>query len=514
MAEEGTSARVARNTLANGAGMFAGVAISLVLTPFLINGLGLEEFGVWALALSISVLGGYASMADLGIETAAARYIAEARADADTQGAREVASTTMAFFAIVAVVVAPLLAVAAFPLVDLFAIPDDLRKPATLAFVLVASQLLIELPARVFFAALEGAQRYDVYQALEVLRAVVQAILFVLVLILDLGVAGLAAAMPVSSVVVLVAAWAMARRSVPELQVSVTHVSKARFKALVSFGGQYFFVRLMGTVYRQIDKAIIGVALDIRFVTIYEVANRLQQAASMVQSVAASALLPATAYWSTQRELLRDLYLRGTSIAVGISLPVVVAGFVFAEPLITTWIGDSVGESVGSARLFLTFVAFVSVHAVGTAMITALGQMRFMITLITIFTVVNLVVSIALVGRLGVDGVILGTVIAQAVIWMPYTLRFFRTFDVGVREWLVRVVLANLPGLVIQVLVALPLLAAAQRANNLAVVAALALITVLLSLATFVTIGLRPGDRASLKAALRGAVSSPARSEQ
>ena len=70
--EEGSGARVVRNTLVNGLGMFAGVAISLILTPFIIDEVGVNGFGVWALALSISFLGGYASLADLGIEGAAA----------------------------------------------------------------------------------------------------------------------------------------------------------------------------------------------------------------------------------------------------------------------------------------------------------------------------------------------------------------------------------------------------------------------------------------------------------
>ena len=40
MAEEGSSARLVRNTLANGAGQFLAVVTSLALTPFLIDGLG------------------------------------------------------------------------------------------------------------------------------------------------------------------------------------------------------------------------------------------------------------------------------------------------------------------------------------------------------------------------------------------------------------------------------------------------------------------------------------------
>ena len=73
MAEEGSSARLVRNTLANGAGQVLAIVISLALTPFLIDGLGITAYGVFSLALSLTFFGGYAALADLGVEGAAVR---------------------------------------------------------------------------------------------------------------------------------------------------------------------------------------------------------------------------------------------------------------------------------------------------------------------------------------------------------------------------------------------------------------------------------------------------------
>ena len=506
MAEEGSGARVVRNTLANGIGTLAGVLVSLALTPFLIDGLGTEGFGVWALALSLSVLGGYASMTDLGVEASVARYVAEARSDRDVQAAREVVSTAMAFFMAVAVVVAPILAALAFPLVGVFDISADLRDAAVLCFALMGAQLIFEMPARVFFAVLEGAQRYDVYQVLEVARAIVQSALYVVVLVTDLGVAGLAAATVLSSGVVMVIGWVAARRIVPDARVSIRDVRRDRFRTLVTFGGQYFFVRFAGTLYRQMDKAIVGIALGVAAVTYYEIANRVHQAASMVQSIAGSALMPATAYLRANRERLRELYLRGTNYAVAISMPVVAAGFIFAEDLIRTWVGDDLTEAAGPARLFLTYLAFVAFHAVGSVMLVGLGRMRFIIWVLIVFTVVNLGVSLALVGPLGVEGVILGTVIAQAVIWIPYTVKFFREWEVSLGEWMRQTVLPNVPGIVVQAATAAPLLWLSTRSSNLPAVAGIALLSVLLSLAAYLALGLPRGDRERLVTVVRGAV--------
>ena len=152
------------------------------------------------------------------------------------------------------------------------------------------------------------------------------------------------------------------------------------------------------------------------------------------------------------------------------------------------------------------FVAFTAVHAVGASMIVALGHMRFVISVTLVFTLVNLVLSIALVGPMGYEGVILGTVVANAVIWLPYTIFFLRTFEVGWREWLRRVIAPNVPGLAIQAATAAPLLYLAARSPNLAVVALLAAVSTLLSLALFAIVGLPAEDRARLIITLRRAV--------
>lgn len=506
MIEEGTAARLVRNTLANGTGQILGVLITLLLTPFLINDLGIEGFGIWALALSLSFLGGYASLTDIGIEVAIARYIAEARSDGDYEAASEVASSGMAFFGLVAIIVAPLLVALSYPLVLAFGIDADVRPQAVACFAFVGAQLIFEMPARVFFASLEGAQRYVTFQAIELMRTALQAALFVVVLVADLGIAGLGAALTASSLVVLVVAVIAARRAVPEVHVRRRHVSRARFRTLLTFGSQYFAIRVMGTLYRQMDKAIVGVALGPRFVTFYEIANRIQQAASMAQSIAASALLPATAYLRRSTEILRELYLRGTNYATAISLAVAGAGFIFAEDLIRTWVGESLTGSASGARLFLVFVAFTAVHAVGSAMIVALGHMRFVIVVTLVFIVINFGLSVALVGPMGYEGVILGTVVANAIIWIPYTVYFLRTFEVGWREWVRKVVLPNVPGLAIQAATAAPLLHVATRSPNLAVVGLLALVSTLLSLAVFARVGLPADDRARLIVTLRRAV--------
>jgi O-antigen/teichoic acid export membrane protein len=507
MPEEGSGARVVRNTLANGAGQLLSVLISLIMTPFLIDGLGIEAYGVFTLALTLTFFGGYAALADLGVEGAAVRYIAEARSDGDVDRVNRTVSTAAAFFGATALVITPVLVVLSGVLADAFSVSGDLKHAATITFALVAGQLVFDLPSRAFFAVLEGSQRFGVFQAIEVTRALTQAVLFTAILVFDPRVQLLAGAMMASSALVLVLAVVFSRRAMPELHIGPANVSREVLRRLMGFGSGLLAQRVMGTLYRQMDKVIIGAALGVRFVTPYDVANKIHSGAALVQSIASSALLPATAYARSQRDVLRDLYLRGSSYTMAVTLPVVTAGFIFAEDLIRTWVGESLtGAATTPTRLFFVYLAVVLPHVVGVSVLTGLGKLRWVLVNSAGVLVVNLGLSIALVSPLGIKGVVIGTLAANALSFPFLLVLLTREFEVGLREWFVQIVLPHVPGVAIQAASALPLLWLADRTGSLLAVGGLFLVSVALSLAAYLMFGLAREQRRVLLTTLRTAV--------
>lgn len=503
---EGSAARLVRNTGANAVGGVLNVVIGLVLTPFLIDGLGAAGFGVYALALSFSFLGGYVALADLGIEAATARFVAEARAAGRIDLVGTVASNAMACFTGIALVVAPVLALLAVPLVELFGVEGDLRGPAILCFAFVALQLVFELPARVFIAVIQGAQRFDVTQLIEVTRGVAQGALFAAVLVADLGVGAIGAAIAASSLLVLVISAVLARRITPGLAFAPGRVSRAELRRLLRFSGSLFTIRLTGTIYRQMDRAIVGIGLGAASVASYEIAQRVHLGAQLVQSISASALLPTAAYLRDHLDTLRDLLLRGTCYSLAASLPAITALFCFAEPLIRGWVGDEFADVAGSARLFLSYLLLTASLSVGLGIVVALGRTRRVIVWSLVNLAVNLAVSVALVGPLGVDGVILGTLAGQAVAFLPMLRLVLAELETSAGLWLRRAVAPNLPGLALQLAVTVPVAVAVSDSGSLPLALALVLASIAVSAAAFLAVGLDAAHRRLLVLTVRNAI--------
>ncbi len=507
MTLEGSAARLVRNTLVNGAGQVLAIVISLALTPFLIVGLGVAAYGVFALALSLTFFGGYAALADLGVESAAVRYIAEARSDGDNDAVDRTISTAAAFFGVMALLLTLPLVGLSHVLVDVFSIDGPLRAEAQACFALVACQLLFDLPSRAFFAVLEGAQRFVAWQAIELGRALVQGALFIAVLALDFGIRELAASMVITSAWVLVLAVVFARRTMPELQVRPGLCSRKVLRRLMTFGGGLLTLRVIGTLYRQMDKVIIGTVLGVRLVTPYDVANKIHAGAATVQSVASSALLPATAFARRQTDVLRDMYLRGSTYTVAVTLPVIVAGFIFAATLIRTWVGEDIAnQATGATRWFFAYLLVVLPHVVGVSMLVGLGKLRALLVVTTGVLVINLGVSLALVRPLGIEGVVIGTFVSNALALPVYLVLLIREFDVALGEWFGRIVRPNLLGVAGQAATAVPLLWVAERCDNVAEAGGVFLVSVTVSLASFYAVGLPRPERDVLVATVRAAL--------
>ena len=501
---EVSGGRLVRNTLANAFASGVVALLAVVMTPFFLRRLGPAEYGVWLLATTLTFANGYLGLADLGLQQAGVRLVAEARSRGDEQRVNEVISTMAVLFVVVGTVLGALLAAVASTVSDVFSIEPALRAAATAVFALVGAQIAVDLPGASLLAVIEGAQRYAALRLVDVGGRVVWAATALVVVLQGGGVVAMGAASLVIAVLFLGVAYVLARRVEPNLRISPKGATRATLGQILRQGVSLLVLRVTSVVYRQMDRAILGITLTSSAVARYEVAYKIHATAAMVLSVAPSAVMPAAAFLhaAEDRDHLRSLYLRGTKYTVALSLPVTLAALLYAGPLIRTWVGDEYEGMTAATQLFLVYPILVSVHVIGLTMLVGLGRMREMVVLSPAAVLCNLVVSVALAPRLGIIGVIWGTLAGYVLIWFPYLRLMLKSFAVGVAEWTRAVVLPNVPGTSMQVAFGFATVGVADRLTQLWQVAALGATSCLLSVAVFLFVVLRRAERSRLVATL------------
>ncbi len=446
--------RVIRNTVINSASGAINASLALVLTPFFLHQLGKEQYGVWLIALVFTLTQGF-GLADLGLRQTGVRFIAGARGRNESHRINEAVSSLLLLFTTLSVAFGLLLAVLAPWLVGAFGVDDSLRHAATLTLLLVAAQLPIDMVASAFQAVTEGYERYGLVRIALVGARLLWAIGAIIVVLLDFGVVAIGIVSVGTAVLALAFSVGAARRSYPDLRPAIAHISRAMLRDLATFGASFTLLRVAGVVFRQMDKIIIASVLGAAIVADYDIPYKVHAIAALVLSLPASALMPAAANLRSQHDeaRLKELYLRGTRMAVGFGTPVTIAALVFTEPIIRSWVGDEFTYLTGPTRVFMIYPLLVAFHNVASSMLLGIGRMRELVTLGVATTIVNLIISLVLVQKHGLLGVIWGTQIGYAIVWLPYLLISFRTFGVSVSSWWQQVLRPNLLGPVIQVVI-------------------------------------------------------------
>ena len=120
----GKSQTVVRNTLFNTIGYFWQLLISLLLIPFIIHKIGMEQFGIWIL---LEVIVTYLSLLDFtGIGGAFVKYIAEYHAQKDFENCNRVVNLGWAYYSVFWIVMAGLVFFLRNSILNLFNFPSDL----------------------------------------------------------------------------------------------------------------------------------------------------------------------------------------------------------------------------------------------------------------------------------------------------------------------------------------------------------------------------------------------------
>jgi O-antigen/teichoic acid export membrane protein len=496
-----TGSGLVRNTLVNGLGTASNMIVAILLTPFMLDRLGVDMFGVWALALTLTV-SGYLSLTDLGLQQAAVRFMADARRDGDTAALGGLFSTTLAILFGIAMPVGATLTVLAPVLAELFSVHGALRHAAIVSFAIIGAQVVLDLPAFAFRAVLESDQRFVAIRFVEFSRSLIFAALTVTVLLLGRGVVAVAAASFAGSVAALSAYIAVVIRTEPAARFSWHRVRRATMRPLFGFSSSLFAVRILSVIYRQMDKVIIGVVLSVAAVATYEVANRIQSALYIIIGIGGSALLPAAVISRLDKPLMRDLFLRATSYSVALFLPVCVAVSVYARLLIIAWVGESQAGATDATRLFAVWIGLGTFDAAGTTMLVAIGRLKPIVILSTLWVAANLTLSIWLVHVWGITGVVAGTVISYVPLLVAYTTVCLNEFEISASMWAKRVLLPNLPGPALQLVVCVATLQQIERLPPWIGVLLGSAAGVTLSLMVYLFLGIRAPERRYLREVL------------
>ncbi len=403
--------------------------ISFLLTPFMVHRLGDLDYGVYVLTFSVVF---YSGLLELGIRGTLQRFTGLHRGAGDRRAQSATLSTALVLTGLVGSLIIFLSLTLSPFLPVFFHVTGREGSRFRWLIVLLGLNLGFGLPAFLLSAYLNGLERFDFANAVQVARQVLRALLIVVVLLLGYGVLAVGTAILASQLASIPLGWWLIRKADPEVRLSWHLVSRRLARQLLTFS---FWTMLnnAGQLLRDsTDSIVIGRVLGAALITPYNVAARLIGYFRPIIITMSGPLLPRVSKLegSGRLDLVAGLYFRMTRLTAIVTLFGSSLLLLDGRLILRLWVGGQYVSSY-SVLVWLTVGALVSLAQYSTLqLLTGLGRHRPYGLWTFAEGLLNLVLSVVWARRYGIVGVAMGTAVPLLLVKLTlqpwYTMRVLR----------------------------------------------------------------------------------------
>lgn len=415
------------------------IVTTLILTPFLINRLGTESFGLWSLTFSVL---GFFGLLDLGFNNTLVRYVSEARGAEDLERRDNVASTMLMVFLGMSLLSLLGIGAISYSYDDWLHPSQSLRSAALpLLWILGFRVVILQLPLSVFRALLLCYQDFVLLNSVQSFFLLVYAVGAWWSLthgggLVEMAILSLATMVGEYLTYVVRAYWLLS-----PLKLSPFRARWAIVKEVYGYSAASFLTTIASFVLLRTDPFIVKTFLSLDAVALYAVPLKISEYLMFLFKQCMDILTTKTALLMGQRQegQIRALFLNSARLslipATAATIPVVY----LAKPLLGAWVGQEL--TAGSLVLqILTISTWLSVpQIVASGILSMSGHHRVTARAAIVAAAINLTLSCLMAYKIGLAGVALGTlsttliidiflVLRQATkIYEVSTLQFLRT---------------------------------------------------------------------------------------
>ena len=417
-------ATVARNTSARYVALATDILVGVVMLPFNLAHLGAGDYGLWVLLGSLTI---HFSVFDLGFSGAMVKFVAQYRASSNVRALNEISSTMFFAFAAIGALVYLAVVGVALNLQHLFPLTAAEARVGTTVLLIIGVHIALNFPFSVFGSITSGFQRYDINSGAAIVTSLAAAGVNVWLILAGYGLVGLVAGTTTVRVLAYLVYRRNAYRVYPELRIRPALARMARLREVTGFSLYTMVIDWANRLNYQLDAIVIGAFLGPAAVAVWAPAERIISSTQRLTNQLNGMLFPAVVDSDAANELarLRQILIEGTRLSLAFVVPIATILLVLADVVIRAWLGSRaalVGGAIPVIQVLAIAVAIRVGGATGTTVLKGAGRHRMLAAVNLATGAVNVGLSAWLVGRYGLVGVAVGTLlpIAAATLLLLY----------------------------------------------------------------------------------------------
>ncbi|QDO99973.1 lipopolysaccharide biosynthesis protein [Thalassotalea sp. PS06] len=384
--------------------------ISLLLTPFMINHLGEDGYGLWILILSVLT---WFNVVNLGFPVAVQRNITLALEENDNDQVNRVFSTSIAlFFALGLLAAGGLLVLAQFP--QWLGVPGPMEVTVTYCFYFFTLKIIWGFLMNCLHGFYAAVLRFDIDANISSLNAILKA-LGVFVFLPSMDIFGAVAATLAADAITNTYKLYWVRKNYPQLRFSKSLISRAEFSNLFHFSKHVVALGIARTINAKSDPVIVTRIFDVASVTMFSIANRLAHHVEAFVGSVSGIFQPIFTRMFARGANMERFFHQVTSLNIFICATFFMPLFVLSPLFIPLWVGE---QFLPATQLIGFFVFGYLCIAAGSGIknvLLAQANHKWLSVANLIGAIVHILLSIYLAQDYGLIGVAMGTPIGFLV---------------------------------------------------------------------------------------------------
>ncbi len=407
--------KVIKNTFYHFIAQAFGFISPFILTPLIISYIGQTQFGIYAIVMGFI---GTFGLLDFSISASFIKFISEHYNKNQFDELNKTINTGLFFYIAFTLIICSIVLIFSDPILNLINIPPDLFDLAKFSLYISLLIFFLATSSTIFVSILISVQKMYKNSIAGLIINVINFIVTYILLVSGYGLLGILFTQLVAVVISVFFNIFLSLREVPQIRINFSFINMISFKKMGVFGLQMQVSRFSSFLSEKYDEFLLGSFTNLGNVTYFNLANRVSRLGKFfpLQLFQQVAPVAAELQANNSQSKLNELFFEATKYLTVFSAPIFLYIFVFADLIITTWVGPGYEITVYLLRILAAGQLInLLISAPGNSIIPNIGIPKYLMFEGIISLAINLVLSFILIKYYGIVGAAIGSTISTII---------------------------------------------------------------------------------------------------
>ncbi|NLO40100.1 MAG: polysaccharide biosynthesis protein [Ruminiclostridium sp.] len=384
------------------------VVIGFITVPLIIRVIGKSGYGVLTIVLTVT---SYSALLQLGLGNTIVRYIAK-YSGIDTKAEHQIVSMAFLFNCAIGLIALVSAVFLYLRLEFIFAFEASQVATAKTLFIIYSLDAIITLPFTAFYSYMKGHNQFSAFNTTLIIRTVLRFALIYVLFRVGFGIFALAVVDVALNQSINLFNFLYSRIKL-KLRFDFHFKDKQLLGEIFLFTMFTFITQIIDYFYWRTDNVLLGIMTTTDTVAEYNAGQTIIQHFKEFATVISGVTLPTLSMLTNERDReskINDFLHKTSHLQSMIIIPIILGFWLFGKQFLNVWL-DGLGfeNAYMFAMVIIVPLGIVLIQSTHVNMLFAMNKHRLRVWILLVSAVLNLVLSVFLVNRIGAVGAALGT---------------------------------------------------------------------------------------------------------